>query len=167
MGFCSVGKRKISLPFCTRLQQAAISNAANFNTCLGTPTGMFERAQALSLSLWLILSLAVSETIHLQPSLLIMIGCTDHQMAPAPSSRWLSLSVCIIMTQVDEIIWARLRQASPVQGCRIKTNNCWLLRPGKEMKKKPKMLSASVLVSRQLDAGHRKGEGLSSGARQY
>lgn len=160
MGFCSVGKRKISLPFCTWQQRAAVSNAANSNTCLGTPTGTHTH------TFWLILSLAVSETIHLQPSLLIMTGCADHQMAPTPSSRWRSLSLCIIMTQVDEIIWARLRHGLHCTRFLHKTNNCLLLRPGKEMKKKPKMLSASVLVSRQRDAGRRKGEGFSSGARQ-
>jgi hypothetical protein len=65
-GFCSVGTRKISLPFYTWLQQAAMHKPANFNTCA--------QAHAHTHSRW------ASETTHLQPSLLIITFCTDNQM---------------------------------------------------------------------------------------
>lgn len=77
------------------------------------------------------------------------------------------LPLCIIFTQIDGIIPSKVKASLHSAKVLPKTNTACFSGPGREIKKKPKMLEASVLVSRQPDAGCRKGEGLSSGARQY
>ena len=77
------------------------------------------------------------------------------------------LPLRIIFTQVDEIIPGKVKASLRSAKVLLKTNTACFSGPGREIKKKPKMLEASVPVSRQPDAGCRKVEGLSSGARQY
>lgn len=76
--------------------------------------------QARSRTHKFILVLAPSETIHLQRSLLITTLHTDNQMTL--SLEWLSLSLCITFTQVDEIILAKVKASLRGAKALLKTN---------------------------------------------
>lgn len=148
--FCSAGKkRKISLPSCTWPRQAAVHKAANFNTCA--------QAHTRTHTFTLILVLAPSETIHLQPSLLIMTSPIDNQMTLSPEC--VSLSLCITLTQVDEIIAVKVKASLPHTKVLLKTNTACFQDLAGKLKRNPR---CSRLLSwfpgnQMLSAGRERG----------
>lgn len=154
MGFVLLGKKKISLPFSTWLQQAAIHNAANFNTCAWANACTRAHTHAHTK---LILVLAPSETIHLLLSLLIMALYTDNQMTLNPE--WLSLSLCITFTQVDEIILGKVKASLHSAKVLLKTNTACFQDLAGKLKRNPR---CSRLLSwfpgnQMLGAGRQRG----------
>lgn len=117
--------------------------------CLGT--------RILAHTLKLILALAPSETIHLQLSLLIMALCTDNQMTLSPG--WLSLSLCITLTQVDEIIPGKVKARLCHTKILLKTNTACFQDLAGKFKRNPR---CSRLLSwfpgnQKLGAGRERG----------
>lgn len=144
-------KKIISLPFCTWLQQDAIHKAANFGTCA------WVHARTLTHTHELILILAPSETIHLLLSLLIMTLYTDEQMTLNPE--WLSLSLCITFTQVDEIILGKVKASLHSAKVLLITNTACFRDLAGKLKRNPR---CSRLLSwfpgnQMLGAGRERG----------
>lgn len=105
----------------------------------------------------LTLVLAPSETIHLQLSLLIMTLCTDNQMTLSPE--WLSLSLCITFTQVDDVILGKVKASLHSAKVLLKTNTACFRDLAGKLKRNPR---CSRLLSwfpgnQMLGAGRERG----------
>lgn len=105
----------------------------------------------------LILVLAASETIHPRPSLLIMIPCTDNRMTLNPERP--SLSLCITVTQVDEIIPGKVKASLHSAKVLLKTNTACFQELAGKLKRNPRcsMLLSWFPGNQMLGTGRERG----------